>query len=115
MTCYRFQRKRTRGWRKPVGGVCCDRSSRWGNPFDWRVMGREAAVREYERALLKGRLSFSVADVRQALSGRPLGCYCSLENLCHVDVLLRIANYPLTYLPKAGPPYCQTSRKRRAV
>jgi Domain of unknown function (DUF4326) len=58
-------------------------------------MGREATVREYERALLEDRLSFTVADVRQALSGRPLGCYCPLESPCHVDVLLRIADRPI--------------------
>jgi hypothetical protein len=94
MRPYRFQRKRTRGWRKPHEGVCCDRSSRWGNPFDWRVLGREGAVHEYERALLEGALPFTVADVRLALSGRPLGCYCRLDEPCHVEVLLQIANRP---------------------
>lgn len=34
-TSYRItrgQRSRAAGWRKPANGVCCDRSSRWGNP-----------------------------------------------------------------------------------
>jgi hypothetical protein len=78
MRPYRFQRKRTRGWRKPLGGICCDRSSRSGNPFDWRVMGREATVREYERALLEDRLSFTVAGRPLSACLTSLGCYCPL-------------------------------------
>jgi hypothetical protein len=60
------------------GGICGHRSSRWGNPFDWRVMGPEVAIREYELALLLGALPLTVANVGQTLSGRPLGCYCPL-------------------------------------
>lgn len=33
MTPQRFQVRRTKGWRKPEGGVICSRPSRWGNPF----------------------------------------------------------------------------------
>ena len=89
----RFQRSRRNGWRKPQGGVCCDRSSRWGNPFDWRIYGRAEPVRLFEEALLKGELKFSIDDVRRELRGRPLGCYCRLDEPCHVDVLLRYANH----------------------
>ena len=50
MTPYRFQRSRKRGWHKPLGGICCDRSSRWGNPFDWRILGRAESVGLYKAA-----------------------------------------------------------------
>ena len=30
----RIQRKRTPGWRKPLGAVYVGRPSRWGNPFE---------------------------------------------------------------------------------
>jgi hypothetical protein len=114
MRSYRFQHKRTRGWRKPPGGVCYDRSSRWGNPFDWRVIGCEAAVREYDRALLDGRLTFAVADVRQALSSRPFGCYCPLEN--PLPCGRAAADCRLSDLsPKTGATYFQQSRKQTAV
>jgi hypothetical protein len=93
MRPYRFQRKRTRGWRNPPGGVCCDRASRWGNPFDWRVLGQEGAVREYERSVGRA-LHFTVADVRLALNGRSLGSNCRLDEPCHVEVLLQIASRP---------------------
>jgi hypothetical protein len=92
MTPYRFQRQRKRGWRKPPGGICCDRSSRWGNPFDWQALGRIAAVEQFEAALYSGRLAFSVDDVRSVLRGHPLGCFCALNQPCHVDILLHIAN-----------------------
>src|SRR5215831_16223836 len=90
---FRFKRSRRKGWRKPPNGICCDKSSRWGNHrFDWRVLGRPEAVRLFEEALLKGELDFSVDDVQRELRNRPLGCYCPLDQPCHVDVLSRIAN-----------------------
>jgi hypothetical protein len=77
----------------PPGGKCCDRSSRWGNKlFDWRILGRAEASRLYGEALTQGRLSFTVEDVRRELRGRPLGCFCPLDEPCHVDILLRVAN-----------------------
>jgi Domain of unknown function (DUF4326) len=58
------------GWHKPPDGVCCDRSSRWGNPFDWRILGRTEAARLYKAALLEGRLPITVEDVRCELRGK---------------------------------------------
>jgi hypothetical protein len=94
MTPFRFQRVRgKRGWKMPDGGKCCDKS-RGGviTGFDWRILGRAEAARLYKAALLEGRLLFTVEDVRRELRGRPLGCYCPLDQACHVDVLLEIAN-----------------------
>ncbi|HZL05925.1 MAG TPA: DUF4326 domain-containing protein, partial [Coriobacteriia bacterium] len=33
-------------------------------------------------------------DVRAALAGRDLACWCPLTDPCHADVLLEIANAP---------------------
>lgn len=34
-------------------------------------------------------------DIQKALRGRDLACWCSLDQPCHADVLLEIANAPL--------------------
>lgn len=50
------------------------------------------AVRFYRADLVAGRLRVSVDEVRQALAGRDLACWCPLDQPCHADVLLAIAN-----------------------
>lgn len=103
----RIQRKRTKGWRKPGGAVIVDRTSRWGNPFrvgDPDVPDRAAAVRKFEEWLIPYRSNktgtieqyliseANMAEVQEALRGRDLVCFCPLDEPCHADVLLRIAN-----------------------
>lgn len=88
----RIQLRRTKGWRKPAGAVVVARPSRWGNPHRLEDVGRDAAIAAYERDLRAGRLPFGVDDVRRELRGRDLACWCSLEDRCHADVLLAIAN-----------------------
>lgn len=91
-TPVRFQLSRRAGYRMPPGGAAVTRASRWGNPHKVAEVGRAEAVRLFENDLLVGRLRISVADVRDHLAGRPLGCTCRLDEECHADVLLRIAN-----------------------
>jgi hypothetical protein len=50
------------------------------------------AVRRYQEDLMAGRLGVSVDDVRRELRGRDLACYCPLDEPCHADVLLAVAN-----------------------
>ena len=98
MPPHRFQLSRRRGWRIPEGGVSCARPHRYGNPFivatpkNGGNISREQAVAMFRSALLDGRLQFSVNEVRRELRSRPLGCWCSLNDACHVDVLLEVAN-----------------------
>ena len=89
---------RTKGWRMPEGAVYVGRPSHWGNPF---IIGTpenggnitpEVAVVEFRRALLDGRLQIKIAAVRAALAGKDLMCWCPLDQPCHADVLLEIAN-----------------------
>jgi hypothetical protein len=107
----RLKRSRAKGSRllSPNGLpiVCVSRPSKWGNPFvavrkslrgvacDAR-QSRLASVAEFKRELLdastKPRLTFTVNDVRRELRGKNLACWCPLDEPCHADVLLEIAN-----------------------
>lgn len=89
----RVQHRRTRGWRMPDGVVYVGRPSRWANPFIVSEhQTREQAVANFRRALLDGRLQNSVERVRRELAGRDLACWCPLDQPCHADVLLELAN-----------------------
>jgi hypothetical protein len=67
------------------------RPTKWGNPHPLSL-GREEAVRRYREDLLAGRLAISIEDVERELGGRDLACYCPLDEPCHADVLLELAN-----------------------
>lgn len=122
MSPQRIQRKRVKGWRKPEGAICVTRPGRWGNPFKvvpagtepglfsrrrervWTVEGpgtffqgtgtrewaADYAVRLYRRWLL-GSMK-RVQDLVPLLRGHDLCCYCALDQPCHADVLLELAN-----------------------
>lgn len=87
----RYQRSRRRGARLPSGVVVVTRPTKWGNPHPLDL-GRAEAVRRFRADLLAGRLAITVDDVRRELRGRDLACYCPLDEPCHADVLLEIAN-----------------------
>jgi uncharacterized protein DUF4326 len=108
----RIQLRRTKGWRKPEGAVVVARPSRWGNP--WRVgeaspfgdhapMTREDAVSVYRYTIGAPGMAPNADDswrpsrefekvVRAELAGKDLACWCPLDQPCHADVLLEIAN-----------------------
>lgn len=111
----RIQLRRTKGWRKPGRAVVVARPSRWGNPYVigaalqsedepvGQVVDRWHAVELYRR-WLTGRSATPRADlnllasppeaaeIRDALAGRDLACWCPPDGPCHADVLLQIAN-----------------------
>lgn len=90
----RIQRKRTKGWKMPEGVVYVGRPTMWGN-FAAEVCcitDHAEAVAAYRRWIdevaswaWKGRV---VAD----LKGKDLACWCRLDQPCHADVLLELAN-----------------------
>ena len=102
----RIQRQRTKGWRMPEGTVYVGRPTRWGNPFrlgtpnadDCMVCGdRAEAVAKYRSELttFAGAVNFTgctVAEIRTELRGKDLACFCPLDQPCHADVLLELAN-----------------------
>lgn len=107
----RIQLSRSKGWRKPEGAVIVSRPSRWGNPYrrkggmnhtlvdqfgneyscapgEWRGV----AVRRFREDLVADRLDLIALDDVEVLAGKDLACWCPLDQPCHADVLLEIAN-----------------------
>lgn len=87
----RFQRSRRKGARLPANAVVVSRPTKWGNPHPLEL-GRREAVGRFRDDLVAGRLRISVEDVKRELRGRDLACYCPLDELCHADVLIEVAN-----------------------
>lgn len=95
----RIQRRRVKGWRMPEGAVYVGRPTMWGNR--WKIgthsnwLGRpvaslQEAVNCY--AALMWTEAYHEAWVRENLRGKDLVCWCRLDQPCHADVLLEIAN-----------------------
>ena len=92
----RIQRKRTKGFKLPPNTVCVPRGTKWGNPFKIGMDGigtNQDAVEAYKLWLnhtIEGQtvLIFAQRD----LKGKNLACFCSLDGVCHADVLLEFAN-----------------------
>jgi hypothetical protein len=61
----------------------------------YATMGELVTLYEAE---VRGRSKWSrlptVTEIRQALAGKDLACWCPTTSPCHADVLLRIANQP---------------------
>jgi hypothetical protein len=87
----RHQRSRRKGAHLPDHVVVVTRPTRWGNPHPLSL-GRAEAVRRYREDLLAGRLPFTVEEVREQLAGKDLACWCPLDEPCHADVLIEVAN-----------------------
>lgn len=74
-----------------------DADGRWGNPFRIGPDGSRAEVIAKFRAWLKGEIVVpgrtppSREEIRRALKGKVLGCWCAPQ-ACHGDVYLEIAN-----------------------
>ena len=87
----RIQRKRTKGWKMPPNTVSVTRPGRYGNPF--RV-GRDGTAQECVDKFREEMPDFAKLAYRQELRGKNLACFCDLDQPCHADVLLEIANTP---------------------
>ncbi|MBP6252450.1 MAG: DUF4326 domain-containing protein [Rubrivivax sp.] len=86
----RVQLSRRAGWRMPAGTVKVARPTKWGNPFAVAGHGRAHAVHLY-RGWLTGMLAAGHLDPAE-LRGKSLACWCRLDQECHADVLLELAN-----------------------
>lgn len=109
MTPRRIQRRRAKGWRMPEGVVYVGRGSKWGNPFVVGTHGtRTECLRLYD-ILARGYICISqsaehvrqqraahraMKNARTELRGKDLACWCPLDQPCHADVLIEIANRP---------------------
>ncbi|GAA2866992.1 hypothetical protein GGQ99_001351 [Aminobacter niigataensis] len=90
----RVQLSRKKGWKMPENTVKVDRSTRWGNPF--KVTPEHAAAEAVSdfRDYVIGRLVNGVGYPLAELRGKNLACWCRLDQPCHADVLLDLANAP---------------------
>lgn len=95
----RIQRSRQHKQESPNGLpiVYVGRPSKWGNPLKLPWVSDEEAARktlvlEHEKWLLRGDLKIKIEDIKKELKGKNLSCWCRLDEPCHADVLLKIAN-----------------------
>lgn len=86
----RIQRKRTKGWKMPENTVYVGRGSKYGNPHHINALTtREMAINGY---IYSNSHPMQVEIIRKDLRGKNLACWCKLNELCHADWLLEIAN-----------------------
>ncbi len=108
----RVQLSRRKGWRMPENTVSVARPGRWGNPFP---IGREGPFSRvapdaegavgFFRAMLRDPQMRARAGYPSDLSplrGRNLACWCRPGDWCHADVLLELANAPLSDAGRGG-------------
>jgi hypothetical protein len=106
---HRIQLSRKKGWRMPPNTVKVTRPGPYGNPFVigerpglgfsqyhcGEVKDAAQAVALFRRALLGVLLvNDASVDVLVKLRGKNLACWCPLDQPCHADVLLDLANRP---------------------
>ena len=80
--------------------VKVDRSTRWGNPYrvgevfrSVRITDAQMACEYFETYLKFSKAGRIIAREAQArLRGKNVACWCDLDDWCHGDILLRIAN-----------------------
>ena len=85
----RVQLRRTRGWRMPKGTVKVSRPSEWGNPF---IVGLDGNAAECVRKFREWMPLHWRTKAPRMLAGKHLACWCKLDQPCHADVLLEVAN-----------------------
>jgi len=98
----RIQLSRRKGWRMPPNTVSVARGPGWrpyANPF---VIGKDgdrdeciAKFREQWESAINSRVGLFGAVMQQLLKdirGKNLACWCPLDQPCHADVLLELAN-----------------------
>jgi Domain of unknown function (DUF4326) len=107
----RIRLSRAKGWRLPSNTINVARPGKFGNPF---VVGKDGTRSECVGLfahLLAGmvpitsgdglpdninRRKYVMANLHR-LRGMDLACWCALDGkTCHADVLLKLANNPLT-------------------
>ena len=110
----RIQRQRTKAFKLPPNTRCCTRGTKWGNPYKivrsnggtysvWRIsdglqvhysfgLSKEAAVNDalyLYGVLLNEKLRVGLLDLSELKSYDYLACFCSLEQKCHVDIIIQ--------------------------
>ncbi len=99
----RIQRKRTKGSKLPPNTVVVTRGTKWGNPCVVNPRFRYGSGSKYapnvpsaaEAVAFFREYLAECPDLMQALPelrGKNLACFCAIDQPCHADVLLELAN-----------------------
>jgi len=96
----RVQLSRKKGARLPPNTVNVARPGRWGNPWPVGKPGpdgdifatAQGCVGRYEMFIGTGGGMPTESEIRRELRGKNLACFCKLDQPCHADVLLELAN-----------------------
>jgi hypothetical protein len=89
----RVQLSRAKGWRMPPNTVKVDRSTIWGNPYQITAnLSREESLRLFR--LHADEILEVRPDWLEPIRSKNLGCWCRIDQACHADVLLELANRP---------------------
>jgi hypothetical protein len=102
----RIQMTRQKPWRADnPAAVIVARPSKYGNPIsvaslreDYRdpAYCRQVAVEGFKDGRAMGDWPYPSDDeIRAELADHDLACWCPLDQHCHADVLLKIANSPV--------------------
>lgn len=108
----RIQRRRSKHWKMPKNTVYVGRGTRWGNPFKIEQgVTTEDVVKKFTAYVLPYMVTpdstaggefmvtkINIKDIQDHLRGKNLACWCRLDQPCHADILLTIANGDM--LPK---------------
>ncbi len=107
---HRVQRKRTKGWRMPENTVYVGRPSKYGNPFTvegaievgYAPEDARNAIVHAHKECINGNPDYCNNDKLKKyselckgisdLQGKNLACFCRLDQPCHADYLLELAN-----------------------
>lgn len=110
-----IQRQRAKGWRMPPNTVSVCRPGKWGNRFvvgdvaqrfskekiceTFTIETPEQAVacfrEDMENHLANPKARPCIVAALRELRGKNLACWCALDQPCHRDVLLELANGPI--------------------
>jgi hypothetical protein len=109
----RIQLSRAKGWRLPANAVKVDRTTEFGNPYrigepvdmkqvrrwGWHISSNGQKVVCTDASDAVARFGHALhwdeaihGHVREKLGGKDLACWCALDQPCHADALLTIAN-----------------------
>lgn len=88
----RVQLSRKKGWKMPENTVKVSRPSKWGNRYKVGEFGSaEECVDAYAHGVGVAGGVIPYDDLHE-LRGKNLACWCGLDQPCHADVLLDLAN-----------------------
>lgn len=86
----RIQRKRVKGWKMPQSTLYVGRGSKWGNTYHINsITTREQAIKGY---IYSNDYPIQKDIIKKDLAGKNLACWCRLDQPCHADWLLKVAN-----------------------